>query len=191
MNRRTIDKVNYYTKKQPYYLNKVVIDIKNINIVLFILFLTLILTGCKIGGTQNSPRSSDEEPKATVDLTKINYFNLELYSDNKDYREMISIINQNVKALNERDEQRYVSSFNSAEPQVKTNAESSYKTLVRDMEKYILNLEKAEFKKNDTNPNELQVIVSTEIQQNQQIKKETSVFIFKLEDNRWNLAYID
>lgn len=104
---------------------------------------------------------------------------------------MISIINQNVKALNERDEQRYVSSFNSSEPQVKTNAEFSYKTLVRDMEKYILNLEKAEFQKNDTNPNELQVIVSTEIQQNQQIKKETSVFIFKLEDNRWNLAYID
>ncbi|KEQ24114.1 hypothetical protein [Paenibacillus tyrfis] len=164
---------------------------KSFNIVLITLFLALILTGCKTDGTQNSPRSSNEEFKTTVDLTKINYLNPELYTDNKDYREMISIINQNVKALNERDEQRYVSSFNSSEPQVKTNAKSSYKTLVGNMDKYVLSLEKAEFKKNDTNPNELQVIVSTEIQQNQQIKKETSAFIFKLEDNIWSLAYID
>jgi hypothetical protein len=103
---------------------------------------------------------------------------------------MITVINENTKTFNERDETQYIASFKSTELNVKELAKSGYDTFEK-QDKYVLSLESAEFNKNNNNTNELQVIVAKQIQLNKEAKIENSAYVFKLENGQWNLAYID
>ncbi|RAU95530.1 hypothetical protein [Paenibacillus sp. YN15] len=103
-----------------------------------LLIIALVIPGCDHGA---------KAPSA-VNLQEVRYFDVNLFP--AEQQEMVAVINQHEKALNERDESGLVAAYAYADPAyLEKQRKSYYDFRTKEWVTYILSLDKIEWHKSD------------------------------------------
>lgn len=143
------------------------------------LLIVLVIPACDRGA---------EDPSA-VNLKEARYFDVSLFP--AEQQEMVAIINQHEKALNERDESGLVATYAYADPAyLEKQPKSYYDFRTKEWVTYILSLDKIEWHKSDDGQ-QMEARVYKKVMVNNEMKDEGTLFVFHLKEGHWRLVFLD
>lgn len=169
----------------------------------FLISVMLIIIGCKQQNNVVAPIHSalineGASPATTArsEITNDSIFTIS-YIDDSQYKDplqkqLIKIINENTKALNDRDRTAFLASFTSNTSD-NLHLENLYKYMVDTEKEFIIKMENIEFAPNFQGNGEYAVtlIMTLYYEDSKETKKQSSTYYFKEINNKWQLFAID
>ncbi|MBA2937250.1 hypothetical protein HZF08_02950 [Paenibacillus sp. CGMCC 1.16610] len=148
---------------------------------LIFMLITSLLVGCSSNAPSIQPH------------VRLVYLDVSSYESNKDYQQMLELINQSAKAINERNSKAFFELFSDKIENSKKLALSNYDYQVTTLETKFLKLDRPTFENTTTDPSKMNVTITVEYleKDSKDMKKESRIYYFQKADNKWVIAYID